>query len=538
MKTLKYILVICLLFVTFVLLKLPSTSDTDLKSLQQIEEFESIPDHDYRSMAIRLWDKGFQEEAISSLKIIIDQNLPDSAAAQQQYDEWLEEIAKRNSALGKVKAFGMAFVTGEVKSFEELAGSSLADFFIYGDVRDLTRELVFSDNSDKLIITLSSVGLLTSIFPPAEPASSLLKTAYKTGSLTGEMRSLLLRTLGPLRRGISNLSVSQLKNVMASIKPIWDMAKNSSSWQHFSVFLKQCKNMKQVKFINKIITKPGNGEKLAAILTSLRKMPKASSDALGFIRNYGQQGMDSLYSVLRKGPAGLQFLVKNPSLYAKLGKNSTKAAQLAAGTLNQKWQKLLSQYGQKAVILRYSLIFLCIALAISILLFKNYKNYKKAPNSDNVKSNKITTPVIALTILTFSILILSMSNSSDTTFSLGQAATAGSFSSISIILLTIFLAMQAWCILKTKAEVESIKKINDNKAKLSLLDNAEFYFDLPIYAGLAGTVFSFIFLAMDPGGSRILAYVTTVSGISISAFLRGMWLMPLKKDLLQQGVSS
>ncbi|MCM8526544.1 MAG: hypothetical protein NE327_08520 [Lentisphaeraceae bacterium] len=533
MKLLKIFIACILLSAVVILLSLPNSKQTELSDLKKIEEFQNLPDFDFRKEAESLWLKGEQEAALLLLQEIITNNWPDKAAAEQLYNHYGEELKKRDSNLGKLKALGSAFVTGKVNSFEELAGASLADFFIYGDVRDLTRELVFEDDASEFIVSLSALGLLTSVFPPADPMVSLLKTSYKSGSLTEPMIKHLKNVLEPLKKGTAKISVASLKAAVDQLKPIWNLAQNSKSWQQFSLFMKNCQNTKQVKFLAKIISSPGNSTKLAALLSTLKSLPKRSADTLTFIHTYGQKGMDSLYSVLRKGPAGIQFIVKNPKLYTRLAKNTVKASTLSRKMLNDSWSKLLSQYGMPVNILRYVVAFL---LALSLkLLFSNGKSaQERIPESTDKKSGNLY--LWAGTAVLLILLAFSLNSGSSVNYEAASiqqnSGGSGQFKLSSLFFFIIFSAVQIWAVFKAKNEIEEIKKIDDEDKKIRLLDNCEFYFDLPVYAGLAGTVCAFILLNFDPGGSRTLAYATTVSGIIISVILRGKWLFPVKKQII------
>jgi hypothetical protein len=532
MKVVKYGSAFILVIFCMVLWQFSSMKELREDQAVLLKEYEEIPDFDYRSMATNLWKQGQQEEALAALKIIIEQELPDAAAAEVLYGEYLREIVERSSGLGKMKAFGMAFVTGEVSSFEELAGSSLADFFIYGDVRDLGREIL-SGNNDPLIVSLSSIGLLTTVFPPADPVASLMKTAHKSKSLTGGLTKQLSIILAPLKQGLSKLSRSQLKNMLNMLTPIWDLAKNCQTWQQFSSFLKQCKNIKQVKFINKVISKAGNSKKLSALLCSVGNLPSQSLKVLDFIRSYGQKGMDSLYGVLRKGPAGLQFLMKNPGLYAKLAKNSVKTSRLLSSQLQSQWQDFLLKYGVKAEVLRYGIMFLSFFLAVG-LIFGFRVNKTKVTREVETPLPKGFKKMLFYggSVLLFLVFISRGSGVAEESMQMDTTSKGNGLNTFSLFFFIAFGALQIWAILKTKREVEEIKMQEGRKTKLALLENSEFYFDLPVYTGLAGTVCAFILINVDPSGSRMLAYVTTVSGIIISVALRGLWLFPMKKEIL------
>ena len=536
MNFFKIICAAFLLITTMILISLPSSKSPDFKTLS---DFESIPDFDFRNEAQKLWDKGEQDAAVLLLEEIISNDWPDKAAAEQVLKQYGEEIKKRQSVLGKVKAFGSSFVTGEVNSFEELAGASLADFFIYGDIRDLTKELIFEEDSNGFIVSLSTLGLLTSLFPPADPLASLLKTSYKSGALTQPMVSHITKVLKPLSNGTAKLSALTIKGVVNQLKPIWTLATKCKSWQRFAMFMKHAKNTKQVKFLVKVISTPGNSKKLGALLSSLKSFPKRSAASLDFIHKYGQKGMDSLYSVIRKGPDGIQFLLKNPKLYARLGKNAVKTTELSTSLLTKQWQNLLGKYGLPLNVFRYILAALCL-IGIKLLFFKKKTNQSqtsapdKTPDEPIHSKSSIMPWAIGSTILIFVIFTFSGSSLplSNLQTSNSQQVSSSGFNSSSILFFLIFSAIQIWSIYKAKLEVEEINKVSNENKKMKLLENCEFYFDLPVYTGLAGTVCAFILLNFDPSGSRILAYATTVSGIMISIYLRGKWLFPIKKQII------
>ena len=536
MRSIKFILAGILVLVSLVLFRLPGPSSTALHDAQLTNEFNQLPDFDFRTEAQSLWDAGEQDSSLVLLQQIIENDWPDKAAAKQLYDDYTRQLQERNSSIGRIKAFGTSFVTGEVNSFEELAGASLADFFVYGDIRDLTRELVFEDDKNNFIIALSALGLLTTAFPPADPIASLLKAAHKTGSLTEPMVKHLTKILTPLQKGVGKISTSTLQKIVSEIKPIWELAGNTKSWQQFSLFMKNCKNTKQIKFISKVISKPGNGEKLAAALSTLRKFPQKSSDVLAHIHKYGQKGMDSVYAVLRKGPNGIQFLLKNPKLYTRLAKNSVKAADVSVSLMNKSWSELLNKFGAPINIIRYILAILCL-LALKPLFF----GLKTKEAKETSKSEKNIKPLYIFTALLGIILIAMIVTNSSTVSPVNMdlqpelSTQSNSLSAMSIAFFVLFSAIQIWAVIRTKKEINEIEKVEDNSRKIKLLENCEFYFDLPVYAGLAGTVCAFILLNFDPGGSRILAYSTTVTGIIVSVLLRGKWLFPMKKQIITGG---
>lgn len=83
------------------------------------------------------------------------------------------------------------------------------------------------------------------------------------------------------------------------------------------------------------------------------------------------------------------------------------------------------------------------------------------------------------------------------------------------------------------AVVSTISRSDDPvKLKLRSLDNAEVFFDVPLYFGLFGTVSAFLVMTFSPQSSRLIAYSSTLIGIIFSLLLRLTMYFPLKNRLL------
>ena len=70
--------------------------------------------------------------------------------------------------------------------------------------------------------------------------------------------------------------------------------------------------------------------------------------------------------------------------------------------------------------------------------------------------------------------------------------------------------------------------------KLKNLENAEVFFDVPLYFGLFGTVSAFLVMTFSPQSSRLIAYSSTLIGIIFSLFLRLVLQYPLRRQLVRQ----
>ena len=67
-----------------------------------------------------------------------------------------------------------------------------------------------------------------------------------------------------------------------------------------------------------------------------------------------------------------------------------------------------------------------------------------------------------------------------------------------------------------------------------MLENAEIFFDVPLYVGLFGTVSAFLVMTFSPQSSRLIAYSSTLIGIIFSLVLRLIMQYPLRRRLINE----
>ena len=77
------------------------------------------------------------------------------------------------------------------------------------------------------------------------------------------------------------------------------------------------------------------------------------------------------------------------------------------------------------------------------------------------------------------------------------------------------------------------KSTESVEVRMSKLENADLFLDLPLYFGLFGTVLSFSLITFNPQISRLVAYSSTLIGIIFSVILRLVLQYPLKQKLIQ-----
>jgi hypothetical protein len=123
-------------------------------------------------------------------------------------------------------SFAQGLITGEPEDIAGLAGTTLGDLFVFGDIRDAIREgsrMARGEPADELVLGLAGVGLAITAGTyaslgagaPARVGVSVLKAARKTGRMTAEMGQFLTRTLREvvdwpaLRRAVSNAKVTE-----------------------------------------------------------------------------------------------------------------------------------------------------------------------------------------------------------------------------------------------------------------------------------------------------------------------------------------
>ena len=104
---------------------------------------------------------------------------------------------------------------------------------------------------------------------------------------------------------------------------------------------------------------------------------------------------------------------------------------------------------------------------------------------------------------------------------------------ISMLIFSIITVMQFLAFGVAYVVVDGIRRSPDGcKLKLRKLENADIFFDVPLYVGLFGTVSAFLVMTFSPQSSRLIAYSSTLIGIIFSLILRLAMLWPLRQKLL------
>jgi hypothetical protein len=150
------------------------------------------------------------EAALAAQDVELAQSVFDLAHARNvAIDPALaEKVAAATAEIATMRhrasSFARGFVTGEPQDMASLAGTTLGDLFVFGDIRDALREgtrYIRGEHVDKLVLGLAATGIAVTAgtyatFGAAAPARAgltLVKAARKTGRLGAEFTETLGR---------------------------------------------------------------------------------------------------------------------------------------------------------------------------------------------------------------------------------------------------------------------------------------------------------------------------------------------------------
>ncbi|MCF8477472.1 MAG: hypothetical protein K9G60_10610, partial [Pseudolabrys sp.] len=135
-------------------------------------------------------------------------------------------VAEDARATHAAESFAVGLVTGEPNDMAGLAGTTLGDLFVFGDIRDAVREggrLASGEEADTLILGLACVGLAITAgtyatlgaTAPVRAGLSLAKVARKTGRLSADLAGHIGGTLrrvvdwSALKKAIAGASIAE-----------------------------------------------------------------------------------------------------------------------------------------------------------------------------------------------------------------------------------------------------------------------------------------------------------------------------------------
>lgn len=534
-------------------------------------EFESLPNADFVQNIKESLNIKDYEGAIDLANVGMEIFPDDVVAMENLRNNALENDEFKKSPMGKAYAFAKGFATGEVDDIESGAGSIAGDMFVWGDIRDLTKEIVFEDDPDELIILLSGIGVATSVAPTLDMPISVAKTMKKISSLSQSMINILIEKLKLIKNPASLAAVKELKNLLM---PMADLYKQSKSFSQFKLLLKACKDNSAVKFIT---TLGANSKKslndlgqIMAVIGS--KNTKMAQNAMDYVIKTKGSGIDVLKKGLKKGRRGIECILKNPNVV-----KATRKVKILSKYVPVIWKTLAKNMPIVAKYIRMGLTSLCSALGaffslrfISLLLGKRVDQnpvakatafegnatsvplpaphvtmptpYRHTPFGEEMLDSSKSQAFMALAVFLAVACVMGFSQFIDftpPTFGVGgNSIPPDSNPLVNVIiafLLGVFVVLLFMLSHRIKADLIAIWN-NQNlnpKQKLSLIENLDIWFDLPLYGGLAMTILAFILICFSGVTSaRYMAYTATLAGIVCTAWMRIRYLHRIKRELL------
>jgi len=100
-------------------------------------------------------------------------------------DQWDKRLEASQSIIKTAQHFGMGALTGDTNNPAALTGTLLADLTAIGDVRDLLMEGYHysqGQEPDMFLVSLSTIGIATTVYPAADMGVSVTKVAARNGS--------------------------------------------------------------------------------------------------------------------------------------------------------------------------------------------------------------------------------------------------------------------------------------------------------------------------------------------------------------------
>lgn len=238
----------------------------------------------------------------AEVKMITDflADRPDLADPQQITGLAGQAETELNSFWKHTLRFTDGAVTGEPTDLTSMLGSLSLDLFLIGDIRDLAIQgwkQVNYGSGDTLIITLSAIGLSTTLVPHLDWVPALMKTLKRTGALTKSFTKSLTRAsrealksrkygklsaiASDMGKAAKHLGPGPLRGAMSAVDSADDLTKVAKAAKldaKGTYALTQLVGKSGVKRINK------DGKNIGVLVTSLKVGSRATKTISKFFK--------------------------------------------------------------------------------------------------------------------------------------------------------------------------------------------------------------------------------------------------------------
>ncbi|MFZ4396855.1 MAG: hypothetical protein ACOYOU_14665 [Kiritimatiellia bacterium] len=571
MKKIRLICLALLVLGLFAVLQLP-----DVPADRPEQRYLRLPENDFAANANRAWLAGQRGTALLLLDYATEQRLVGATNCTQMRAVYLAALLDDTTPGGSLTIFGLAIPATGVNGYQGLAGQSVSDYFAYGGGAQGWQ----SGNSPDVFQTLvrESRNVVVSVFPPAGPALILVSAARANEALHATLVNQLSQALQFVRTEPTNALAAFA--VQESVMPIQQLGRPCKSWAVFQLLLRSAASVDQVKLLARVAAAtPESARKLAQILAVTETAaPDLTSLCIGFVMQHGVAGLNNLHAALAKGPAGLQLVLRIPALPAATLNATALDASNRQGFGGTWWETQQAQLGRVALLLKYVLTaLLCAAIFVLLIPWPLFRDTfaPATPLAGLGVGSLFRAYWLAIVLAALAVCLLLMlpavtpplptanpavnpelsTGANGTTLAVGGVAvTADKSQAASLVLLLLaILIVQGGCYWIARRKIREVELgVSDAWAdksgakgdpdaaavaalKLRRLENLDIFFDLPLYCGLALTIFAFILITtFGAGVSRFLAYGSTFVGIIFAVILRVAYLYPLREKLINR----
>ena len=549
MKLLRVLIIVVLVTGLYAIMQLP-----DPLADRPEAEYVSLPDADFAEQASIAWNVGLHGEAILLIDYCLEQQLPSEDTCMRLREDYVAQMQKDLTAGGKLQQLGLLTMPTDANWFDSLSGNSVADYFIYG--AGAGDQPLPAGVSDSFLNAAQGAQSLVTAFPPLGPTIRLCTAARTQGVLNRGLAQQLTDAFQFTHAASSpSLAVSAAQE---SIMPVYQLARQCKTWAEFAVLVRNAGSVDQVKALTRIAGgSPRSARRLAQVLLVVGdRGADANARALGFILQHGAKGFDALYAAVRKGPKGVALLAKQPALPVAPLKAGPYAAPVLFGERGLAlWRAEQVRHGWGATFVKYAVVAVCCGLIFVLLLPQRLFREKFLPVTPLARVSQeqvggIYWSIIVLAAISVCLLLVLPAISPSGAVDEGSGAvpggtgagTATSFVEKNqvlslLILFAVIMIVQGACLWIARRKLRDVEgdAFADAALKLRRLENLDIFFDLPLYCGLALTIFAFILIStFGAGVSRFLAYSSTFIGIIFAVILRVGHLYPLREKLITQ----
>ena len=512
-------------------------------------KFQRLPEVSVLQLAEAEWAAGRSEAALLLLDYVAENNLPDKEKAVAARQKIFAQLATENTPVSRLKATGWAAAVAGGNSFESLAGNTVADAVLYGEIAEVARQGGFEGYQDDFIAGLNNILGMANVFPPADGAIMLAKAARRAGAVNESLAKQLRQMLDLMQADPkSALAVEKFKE---NFMPLFELAKRCRTWGEFETILWEADSTDQLKVVTKMASvSPATARRLSQVLSvAAHEGRRTVSACLDHVLRQGPKGLDALYAAIGKGPAGLKFVADHPALTPQSLARAAKTGPAVLDSLQEKYQSLRAEYGAGVSALKYLLIaILCGLLVLVVLPGRYLEKLIARPGGPVATPGAIHYLLSALAVgvvLAGLAYLLSLAVhheieppgvatvAGETGAPVAGERTDSALLSGTVVLVSLAIHAVVWFFVRGKIRLVEDDEDETTTLRLKRLDNLDVFLDLPLFTGLALTVIAFILITLDAGMSRHFAYTSTVVGILSAVSLRIRYVYPLKERLIQ-----